>query len=583
MEAALPAICDAIQQPSILPNMRLLARQLSADGAEVSGSPNEQADVLRLCRVLLLDEHAGDAAREALGENFERQAPWLRAIVHLAAGDEGLELWQEDEAYAMEDRAVLRSLLGKCLDRSPYTANQVLEACRLSFATEQVREHLALDFAAFNRSLAATGSAPDTDAPGQLLQVGHYVAEHELSILQALRNRSYEKLSKFEPDADYARLHNQVRQLAPNPDWLMIHLRIPEEELAMLLQDWLEGVGAPPLGTNPHNLPSVTAVRDENNPIVRKFTASAAPLVRAWCIKIGHPLHPVWANAADVETSFRAAIDGAGAYDFLPLDEASLLRWSASLGLWPENMEQTLSREKLGIPKDELEAIKQKQLEEQARREALARSVTFGGKPVDPRNADWDAISAQIAAQLPRSVRNMPVGTMADLLPGQGGGRRGSAGGGGGGPFAGIPQEKKDMIGRLGELSVYHWLKARLKDQDIDQAWVSSNASFVTGRPGDDSRGYDFKVEYRRQTWFVEVKASTSDPRSFEMGESEVRLARELARPRTAERYVVAYVANVGSPCDLAIQMLPNPMSAEADGLLDIVGQGLRYRFTPRT
>lgn len=32
------------------------------------------------------------------------------------------------------------------------------------------------------------------------------------------------------------------------------------------------------------------------------------------------------------------------------------------------------------------------------------------------------------------------------------------------------PQAKKDMIGRLGELVVYHWLKDRFRNQDIDKA-----------------------------------------------------------------------------------------------------------------
>ena len=31
-------------------------------------------------------------------------------------------------------------------------------------------------------------------------------------------------------------------------------------------------------------------------------------------------------------------------------------------------------------------------------------------------------------------------------------------------------QAKKDMIGRLGELVVYHWLKDRFRNQDIDKA-----------------------------------------------------------------------------------------------------------------
>ena len=45
-----------------------------------------------------------------------------------------------------------------------------------------------------------------------------------------------------------------------------------------------------------------------------------------------------------------------------------------------------------------------------------------------------------------------------------------------------VPPAKKDMIGRLGELVVYHWLKERFQRQDIDAAWVSKNRR-CTARP----------------------------------------------------------------------------------------------------
>ena len=141
---------------------------------------------------------------------------------------------------------------------------------------------------------------------------------------------------------------------------------------------------------------------------------------------------------------------------------------------------------------------------------------------------------------------------------------------------------KTDMIGRLGELFVYHWLKARLPSQDIDRAWISGNSTVITGRPGDDSKGYDFEIDYRRQKWFIEVKASTGDPCSFEMGETELRRAREVAQSRAGQRYVIAYIGNVGSPRDVVVAMLPNPMSAEADGVINVVGQGIRYAFAKK-
>ena len=146
-----------------------------------------------------------------------------------------------------------------------------------------------------------------------------------------------------------------------------------------------------------------------------------------------------------------------------------------------------------------------------------------------------------------------------------------------------VPQAKKDMIGRLGELVVYHWLKERFQNQDIDAAWVSKNGDAQLGRSqGSDDLGFDFSVEYNRQTWQIEVKASVGDRQRFVMGETEVQAAREAAGPRSKTRYVVVYVANPNDPANAHIDVLPNPMSPEADGVLDLLGEGVRFGFKRR-
>ena len=106
------------------------------------------------------------------------------------------------------------------------------------------------------------------------------------------------------------------------------------------------------------------------------------------------------------------------------------------------------------------------------------------------------------------------------------------------------PQAKKDLIGRLGELVVYHWLKDRFRNQDIDKAWVSRFAAQQKGKAWSDDLGYDFELKHDRRTFLIEVKASQGDRCQFEMGEFEVRAARNAARPRSGQRYVIIYVAN---------------------------------------
>jgi len=582
LETCLPAICEAVDQPGIVPNMRLLARQLEREGIDPNSSPDSQREILSLCRVLMLDEHSAEAAREAMGERLERQAPWLRAIIHLGGGEGAYLRWLEGEAAALEDRAALRLHLENSLAGSDLTPDSVLEACKQSFSLEQLRERLDLDFAAFNISLVETGSAPDIDVEGQANQLGHYVAENEIAILEALRNAGAQSLDRFEPYPDYARLRRAVRELKPDPAWVMLYRAVPDDLLAGVVAKWLVNCGAPALHTNPNALPDVVAVRDANGPLVRRVAATAAPLVRAWCVTNNAAAQPLWQASGDADAKLRSELESAGVFDYRALDEAALLRWCRELGLWPEAMPPSLDRQALGVAETDLEAARQKQREEQAAREALARSVVVNGRMIDPKQADWDAISAEIAASLPRTVLNMPVGAMADLMPSGGAPRRRPGGGGGGGPFTPVPKDKTDMVGRLGELIIYHWLKARLPNQDIDRGWVSGIGGLATGKSGDDGKGYDFEVEYRRQKWFIEVKASTGDPCAFEMSETEVRFAREVAQRRGAQRYVIAYVGHVGSTSEVVIDMLPNPMSADADGVLEIIGEGIRYRFAKK-
>ena len=112
---------------------------------------------------------------------------------------------------------------------------------------------------------------------------------------------------------------------------------------------------------------------------------------------------------------------------------------------------------------------------------------------------------------------------------------------------------------------------------------MSKNGDAQLGRSqGSDDFGFDFRVEYRRQTWQIEVKASVGDQQRFVMGETEVRAAREAARPRSKTRYVVVYVANPHDPENAHIDVLPNPMGPEADGVLDLLGEGIRFGFKRR-
>ena len=582
IEDCLQSICDAIDIPQIATSMRLLARELEIRGAEVGERRIERADLELLGRTLYLDEHALAGAHHLLVDRLDFNLSWIRAVVHHVGDADALHTFDCAEVGADSDPNLLRNVLAPLLAPAGISPDRVIDACRRSFTTENFRERMGFTLAAFNENLIATGNEPETYPQLHADQILHFVTSHEVEIIQSLRNKVAEKLERREEAPEYVQLRTEIRSITPDPAWLLLYKTVPPDVVARHVEAWLTLAGAPPLGENPRGLPPLRAVRKANPATVAKFAAVAAPLVRTWCGLRGQQVPEVWANGEEPETKFRATLEAAGIMDFREVDDANLLAWCAALKVWPPGMKDTLDRAALEIKTTDIEETDAKAREEAEKREAKKRSVEFDGRDVDPKTADWTKISDVVGEKLSRRIRGTALGTLAGLAPvikrRKGPGR--SLSGGSDNRTRGMPQAKRDMIGRLGELIVYHWLKERFQNQDIDAAWVSKNGSTQLARSqGSDDLGFDFRVEYRRQTWQIEVKASVGDQQRFEMGETEVRAARDAARRRSNTRYVVVYVANPQDPANALIDVLPNPMSPEAEGVLDLLGEGVRFGF----
>jgi hypothetical protein len=142
--------------------------------------------------------------------------------------------------------------------------------------------------------------------------------------------------------------------------------------------------------------------------------------------------------------------------------------------------------------------------------------------------------------------------------------------------MAWLSDEQHQALGFAGEWRAYQWL-TRLYPEANESCWVSTNRRRVfAGDPGNDSLGFDFRVERARGPIVFEVKASRDDSGMFTLTDSEIREGRRHARDGRWRLLIVPYVSD---PPRCRVLRLPNPFEARAEGLLRAEGEGIRYRY----
>jgi hypothetical protein len=348
-----------------------------------------------------------------------------------------------------------------------------------------------------------------------------------------------------------------------------------------LVNQWLAKNAAPIITYEQELLPLWSKVRVDNKLQIKKFVQSYGNTVKAWCYKQKIDPPGIW-NEINISDNLCNKLNELGVLDFEPLEDVDVISWLVASNIWPKGMLPTILPEALGLNETDLTAESNHERAIKLQHDKEVRSITFNGRQVDPQEIDQEKIAQEIHDNLSKSIANVILGNIANLGAMQASGhgtKHGSAGGhGGSGGNRNIPQEKTDLIGYLGECAVYYWLKKLLLQQDIDSAWMSGYRERLLPGAGNDSLGYDFRVMYRRQSLYLEVKSSLGDPQEFELGDTEVRMARDCATGRVGQ-YRVIYVSNVGDSTTMQLEVLPNPLSDEGKPLFHIGGQGIRYKF----
>ena len=144
-----------------------------------------------------------------------------------------------------------------------------------------------------------------------------------------------------------------------------------------------------------------------------------------------------------------------------------------------------------------------------------------------------------------------------------------------------MSDEQKMAVGLIGELWAREWIRLRHGLDSVGESmWVSCYRDSVLNTGGGwDGWGYDFIVATKSRTYYYEIKASTGDPRRFEMGPTEIGAAQRYRNDRE-HRYRVLYLANVSDPARMTATLLANPFSEKAVGKFRAVGKGsVAYEF----
>ncbi len=586
LDQSLAALCDALGQPGLEQVLRILLRSLQAGGAVITEPPETDSELDSLCESLRLTPRSHRVVRETMGGGLERHLPWLRALLHLAGGEVAVDAFAADEAESVQDAFRLRQAIAPWLALLGCDAQAALDACRTALSVSELREMLKLDFEGLNWALVAVGQSPDTYPDIHARQLSNRIKAASVAIFDSLRATFAPTILAGTAAPAYSRARDAAADLDPDPAWAMRWREVPDTVLDQHINAWLATHGALPLDVPHPELAPLDEVRRTNSQVLKELIRVAAPLVRAWCSARAVAIPAPWGDADGGFSDMRTRLDRVGVMDVQTCGQDTLLVWIERLGCWPTNMVRTLDRDALELGDAALAEARARAEAEVAERRKQERSIEFNGRSIDPEETDWAALDAELKQALSREFLRTPVGKGAALAPARHGRSQKSGSGGqrshqtpsySGRRFA--PSTKTDMIGRLGELAVRHWLQARIPKQDIDAAWKSMNAEFFTGRKGNDGLGFDFEISWQRQTWQIEVKASLNDPRTFELGETEVRAGRVAARSRAGLLYWIAYVSNLADPARARVEMIPNPLSEAGEVVLELVGEGLRYSF----
>ncbi|MCA6098158.1 sacsin N-terminal ATP-binding-like domain-containing protein [Bradyrhizobium australafricanum] len=463
------------------------------------------------------------------------------------------------------------------------TAGEALAAIDVTDDQALIRRRMGFDFQAYGRTLAELGYPPLNSEADFRRLFSVFMAELAPALVDRVRRRFAKNWREGRDLGDYVALR-KLEFVVFDPAWPMERETIDRDFVAGAASTAAEAHLGP---DDPSiTLPNFESVVAANRKLIASNHARLASLIRAWCRKKDVD-RPSLMDTADPQPVVRALHDK-GLIDFEAAKPESLPTLLVRVGAWPLDMSQTDAIEDLELTEADLQHEEREALEARRKADAEKRTITFGDQPLDTGGDGFVALFERLAetalAQGSDWFNRSRPPRLAIQEQSAGERRHPGASGGKGQAWRNQPPDSvRQAMGIASEWLAREYLRRRHPKEMTDDCWVSSNrTSFCTGSEGDDSLGYDFRIETARHEYLYEVKSALDEGGEFELTARELEIAGSASLERK-RRFRILYVPFVFDPSRWRVLPLSNPVSAGTRNRFRVVRSGsVRYRFERR-
>lgn len=525
-----------------------------------------------------------------------RFAVLLAAYMGMESSQEQLQqLIQEDEL--LEDAA--HQALEPIAAALGISVPHLVELLGLVSDVRELMQTFELKLGDLNEAIRRVGGdfKPISNEALHRRQLKAYLSQAKSRIIENLRPAFLETFDQYGDLAAYARVRDALETIQPNPIWYEQFNDMSDEVLEAHVHAWLieQGISVSAGGID---LPPLLESRETNTARLRRFWDRCGKVLSSWVHLEGTQASPTlvaaWSDPALKRHEFTVLAGQTGWLDFRFLEDAAIAKWLEFHGAWPSGKSVSMDFADWGVSEDEIRNREAQSERDRAAQIRRRQQLVFGGREFSAQTENLDALIDAVKEGL-KDVDafvdiNSSIRRLADFDERS---RGGSSGGGACGSSNGrtsrsgdssLSEDQKRAVGLVGELFAKEWIRRYHSEkhgyEPDDECWVSGYRNAVLGTTsGNDGLGYDFAVQLKSTTYYYEVKASTGDFQTFEMGPTEIAAAQRYKADHN-NKYRILYVANATDPKRAKISLLPNPFSRAGEKKLRPVGRGsVTYTF----